>query len=468
MSEQKSNTQANHMWGGRFVDSPDAVMEAINASISYDQRLWYHDILGSKAHATMLVAQHILSPEDGVLIQQGLDQIITEIQQGTFVFKTSLEDIHMNIESRLQEIIGDAAGRLHTARSRNDQVATDTKLWLRDRIDDNIGQIESLQKIILTQAKRHASTIMPGFTHLQTAQPVTFGHHLMAYYEMLERDKGRLRDARIRLNECPLGAAALAGTVYNTNRFMVAESLKFDRPTRNSLDSVSDRDFALEYMAAVAIAAVHLSRLCEEIVIWMTPQFQFISLSDKWTTGSSIMPQKKNPDAAELVRAKTGRLNGNLMTLLTLLKGLPLAYSKDMQEDKEALFDSVDHFTLSLSAVQGMLSEMTVKQDKMKNAAVMGFSVATDLADWLVQKAEIPFRKAHHITGKLVKYAEDSGLALHEIPLAVMQDIEPLIHDDIYRVLTVEASVNLRTTYGGTAPVRVLEQINEREQELLK
>ncbi|MEM6603333.1 MAG: argininosuccinate lyase [Pseudomonadota bacterium] len=459
----KASTQKNKMWGGRFADQPDAVMEAINASISYDKRLWRQDIAGSKAHAAMLAHKNIISKQDYVDILKGLDQIVDEIETDKFTFSAALEDIHMNIEQRLTEIIGPAAGRLHTARSRNDQVATDTKLWLRDVTDHTIKLLTDIQKIILKRAEDYADAVIPGFTHLQTAQPVTFGHHLMAYYEMFERDKTRFIDARARANESPLGAAALAGTVYDTDRFMTAEALEFDRPSRNSLDSVSDRDFALEYMAAAAIAAGHMSRFAEEIVIWMTPQFGFVSLSDQWTTGSSIMPQKKNPDAAELVRAKTGRINGNLIALLTVIKGLPLAYSKDMQEDKEALFDTVDHLELALTAMRGMLSDLKANTDKMRHAANAGFSVATDLADWLVKSLGLPFRQAHHVTGALVKYAEDHNLTLDQIPLAEMQKIEPNITEDIYHVLTVDASVAARQSYGGTAPDQVRLQIKERK-----
>ena len=465
MREKSHNVNhTNQMWGGRFADKPDAVMEAINASISYDKRLWKYDIAGSKAHAAMLAHQGIISQQDLNDIIRGLDIIATEIETGQFIFSPALEDIHMNIENRLREIIGSAAGRLHTARSRNDQVALDTKMWLRDAVSHTITLIEEIQTILLNRAEEYADTIMSGFTHLQTAQPVTFGHHLMAYFEMLERDKGRFRDSQKRLNECPLGAAALAGTVYPTDRFMVAQALGFDAPTRNSLDSVSARDFALEYMSSAAICAGNLSRLAEEIIIWMTPQFGFITLSDKWTTGSSIMPQKKNPDAAELVRAKTGRINGNLVALLTVMKGLPLAYSKDMQEDKEALFDTVDNLELVLTAMRGMLGDLKARPENMRRAAVSGFSVATDLADWLVRSLKLPFREAHHITGKLVHYAETHHIGLEDIPLAEMQKIEPAITNDIYNVLNVDMSVCSRTSYGGTAPQNVRQQISERRK----
>lgn len=463
MTEQKSNK----LWGGRFTDSPDAIMEAMNASIDYDKRLWQEDIRGSKAHARMLYDQEIITQDDYDLILKGLGQISKEIVEDKFVFSAALEDIHMNIENRLCEIVGDAGGRLHTARSRNDQVATDVKLWLREQTDHVIKQLKDIQKSLLVQAEKHIHTIMPGFTHLQTAQPISFAHHLMAYYEMFERDRQRFIDARVRVNQCPLGAAALAGTVYPIDRFQTAKALGFDGPTHNSLDSVSSRDFALEFMAHAAISAGHISRFSEEIVIWMTPQFGFVSLSDKWTTGSSIMPQKKNPDAAELLRAKTGRMNGNLIALLTVMKGLPLAYSKDMQEDKEALFDTVDNYALSLSVLNGMLIDMTAHPDKMRGAAESGFSVATDLADWLVKALNLPFRRAHHITGQLVKYAEDHQMMLHEIPLDIMQSIEGNVTDDIYAVLCCEASVKARTSYGGTAFEQVTQQIEMRKAEWL-
>ena len=453
----------NQMWGGRFADKPDAIMEAINASIDYDKRLWYHDIQGSKAHATMLADNDIISKQDLEDILRGLNQIETEIANGDFIFSTALEDIHMNIESRLRDIIGTAAGRLHTGRSRNDQVATDVRLWLRDATDRILKLITDLQKVLLHKSEHYHATIMPGFTHLQTAQPVTFGHHLMAYFEMLQRDKGRFTDMRNRLNESPLGSAALAGTPYPIDRFATSDSLGFSAPMRNSLDGVSSRDFALEFMSAAAICGGHLSRFAEEIVIWITPQFNFIKLSDKWTTGSSIMPQKKNPDAAELIRAKTGRLNGNLMTLLTIMKGLPLAYSKDMQEDKEPLFDSTDTIELVLSAMIGMVSDIEANIDIMHKAAESGFAVATDLADWLVQTLNMPFRDAHHVTGALVKLAEDKNLMLNNLSIDDMQKIDSRITNDIYKVLTPEASVNARKSYGGTAIMRVLEQIKERK-----
>lgn len=456
----------NQMWGGRFADQPDAIMEAINASISYDQRLWRHDIEGSKAHATMLAENDIISQQDLDDILKGLTQIEDEISRGDFKFSPALEDIHMNIEARLREIIGSPAGRLHTGRSRNDQVATDTRLWLRDATDRVLSLIKQLQKLLLDKAEAYHDAIMPGFTHLQTAQPVTFGHHLMAYFEMLDRDKGRFSDMRQRLNESPLGSAALAGTPYPIDRFATSDALGFARPMRNSLDGVSARDFSLEFMSAAAICTGHLSRFAEEIVIWMTPQFNFISLSDKWTTGSSIMPQKKNPDAAELIRAKTGRMNGNLMALLTIMKGLPLAYSKDMQEDKEPLFDTADAIELVLAASVGMIQDLKAKRENMLAAAEKGFAVATDLADWLVQELDMPFREAHHVTGALVKLAEDKNLMLSELSMADMQQINPKITEQIYQVLTPLASVNARMSYGGTAISRVLEQIKERKESL--
>jgi argininosuccinate lyase len=458
-----SQAKSNQMWGGRFIDKPDAIMEAINASISYDKRLWMHDITASKVHATMLANNHIITQYDCDEIIKGLNQIEIEIANNNFNFSATLEDIHMNIEARLQEIIGEPAGRLHTARSRNDQVATDTRLWLRDATDRIITLIIQLQKVFINKAEQYHDAIMPGFTHLQTAQPVTFGHHLMAYFEMLERDKGRFTDMRQRLNHCPLGSAALAGTPYPINRFETSDALGFSMPMRNSLDGVSARDFSLEFMSAAAICSGHLSRFAEEIVIWMTPQFNFIKLSDKWTTGSSIMPQKKNPDAAELIRAKTGRMNGNLITLLTVMKGLPLAYSKDMQEDKEPLFDSADTIELVLSASIGMISELTANTDAMLKAAEFGFCVATDLADWLVQNLNIPFREAHHVTGLLVKLAENKKCMLHELSLEDMKNIHVQITSNIYKVLTPNSSVNARTSYGGTAIIRVQEQIKERK-----
>ncbi|GGG31767.1 argininosuccinate lyase 1 [Chelatococcus composti] len=453
------NKNANAMWGGRFASSPSALMEAINVSIGFDKRLAAQDIRGSIAHSDMLAKQGIITEEDRDAIHDGLKRILEEIESGQFTFSTALEDIHMNVEGRLRDLIGPAAGRLHTARSRNDQVATDVRLWVREAHDRADAQITNLMDTLLTQAEAHADTVMPGFTHLQSAQPVTFGHHLMAYVEMLGRDRSRIRDSRKRLNECPLGAAALAGTSFPIDRHATAEALGFDGPTRNSLDSVSDRDFILEYLSIAAISAVHLSRLAEEIVIWMTPQFGFVRLSDQWTTGSSIMPQKKNPDAAELVRAKTGRVIGSLVALLTVMKGLPLAYSKDMQEDKERLFDAADTYELVLAAVSGMIADMKPVPERMAAAAGAGFATATDLADWLVRSLGMPFRDAHHVTGRLVAEAEQRGCGLEDLPLDVMQAVEPRITDAVYGVLGVENSVRSRTSFGGTAPDNVRAQV---------
>ena len=445
----------NPLWGGRFAGGPAAIMRRINASIDIDRRLYAEDIAGSKAHCAMLVAQRIFPAEDGAAIAEGLERIRAEIDAGTFVFREDLEDIHLNIEARLTELIGPAAGRLHTARSRNDQVATDFRLWVRGAIDRIDASMAALQAALLDQAETHAAAVMPGFTHLQIAQPVTFGHHLMAYVEMIGRDRGRLADCRRRLNECPLGAAALAGTAFPIDRDATAAALGFDRPAANSLDAVSDRDFAVEFLAAVALAGTHLSRLAEEIVIWSSEPFGFIALSDAFTTGSSIMPQKRNPDAAELVRAKTGRLDGSLMALLTVMKGLPLAYQKDMQEDKLPVFEAADALELCLAAATGMVADMRPKLDRLREAAARGYSTATDLADWLVRTLNIPFRQAHHVTGEIVKRAEASGRSLAEMPLAEMQAIEPAITASVYDVLDVERSVASRTSFGGTAPDRV-------------
>jgi argininosuccinate lyase len=445
----------NKMWGGRFRSGPDAIMEEINASIGFDQRLFAQDIAGSKAHAAMLAAQGIISKTDAAGIRKGLDAIAREIEDGTFTFSRALEDIHLNVESRLKELIGPAAGRLHTGRSRNDQVALDFRLYVRDTIDHFDLQLKDLQLALAEKAEAHAATIMPGFTHLQVAQPVTFGHHCLAYVEMLARDRSRLADARRRMNENPLGAAALAGTSFPIDRHATAKALGFDRPTRNSLDTVADRDFVLETLSACAICATHLSRLAEEIVIWSTSQFRFVKLSDKYTTGSSIMPQKRNPDAAELVRAKPGRIIGALTALLTVMKGLPLTYSKDMQEDKEPAFDAFDNMSLALAATAGMVRDLTPNAEEMRKAAAAGFSTATDLADWLVRTLKMPFREAHHVTGSLVALAETEGCDLPELPLKLMQSVEPRITRDVYKVLTVENSVASRTSYGGTAPKNV-------------
>lgn len=446
---------SNKMWGGRFGEGPDKIMEEINASIGFDQRFFAQDIRGSKAHCIMLAETGIISSADADKIVAGLDVVLKEIEEGRFSFKRELEDIHMNIESRLTDLIGAAAGRLHTARSRNDQVALDFKLYIRDTIDHLDEQLADLQMALVEKAEAHAATIMPGFTHLQTAQPVTFGHHCLAYVEMAGRDRSRLADARKRLNESPLGAAALAGTSFPIDREHTARTLGFDGPTRNSLDSVSDRDFVLETLSAAAIAATHLSRLAEEIVIWSTFGFNFVRLTDGFTTGSSIMPQKRNPDAAELVRAKSGRVIGALTSLLVVMKGLPLAYSKDMQEDKEAAFDALDALSLSLAAMTGMVSTLTVNEDAMRAAASRGFSTATDLADWLVRALGLPFRQAHHITGTLVAMAEKQNIDLDALSLDEMKSIEPGITDEIYSVLGVDNSVASRTSFGGTAPENV-------------
>ena len=447
------------MWGGRFSASPGELMQAINASIDFDKRLAAQDIAGSKAHAAMLAAKGIITKTDFKKIDRGLSQISKEIKNGTFPFSRELEDIHLNIESRLKEKIGEAAGRLHTGRSRNDQVATDFRLWVRDHLDQFDAQLETLQRALLDQAEAHADTIMPGFTHLQSAQPVTFGHHMLAYLEMFARDRSRFKDCRARMNESPLGAAALAGTPYPIDRKMTAKELGFARPMANSLDAVSARDFALEALAAASICATHLSRLSEEIVIWMSAQFQFISLSDAFTTGSSIMPQKRNPDAAELIRAKVGRIVGAMTSLTIVMKGLPLAYSKDMQEDKEPVFDAFDALDLGLAAMAGMVADMTPNKERLAEAAGAAFSTATDLADWLVMKLNMPFRQAHHVTGTIVALAEKQGKTLGAMDLADMQKIEPKITKDIYSVLTPLASAKSRTSYGGTAPKEVRKQV---------
>jgi argininosuccinate lyase len=450
---------SNRMWGGRFSSGPDAIMEEINASIGFDHRLYKQDIAGSIAHATMLAEAGILTQADRDAIVTGLNAVLAEIESQKFNFSRSLEDIHMNVESRLRELIGDAAGRLHTARSRNDQVATDFRLYVRDAIDTLLAQVKVLQLALVERADAEAETIMPGFTHLQSAQPVTFGHHLLAYVEMLGRDAGRLEDARRRLNESPLGSAALAGTPYPIDREMTATALGFDRPTANSLDAVSDRDFILETLGAGAIMAMHLSRFAEELVIWSSAQFNFVRLSDKFTTGSSIMPQKRNPDAAELVRAKVGRIIGALASLLVVMKGLPLAYSKDMQEDKEVAFDALDALSLSLAAMTGMVGDLEVNRDRMRAAAAMGFSTATDVADWLVRQANIPFRVAHEITGHIVKLAEQKGIPLDGLTIEDFKLIDHRIDSRIHKVLSVESSVRARRSYGGTAPENVLAQV---------
>ena len=457
---------SNRMWGGRFASGPDAIMEEINASIEFDKRLYRQDIAGSIAHATMLAATGILSETDKDAIIAGLEQVRGEIEAGTFTFSRALEDIHMNVEARLKEVIGDAAGRLHTARSRNDQVATDFKLYVRDAIDTLVPQIEALQKALLARAEEEADTILPGFTHLQNAQPVSLGHHLLAYVEMLGRDAGRLADARRRLNESPLGSAALAGTPYPIDRDMTAKALGFDRPTANSLDAVADRDFILETLSAASISAMHLSRFAEELVIWSSAQFGFVRLSDKFSTGSSIMPQKRNPDAAELVRAKVGRIIGALNSLLIVMKGLPLAYSKDMQEDKEVAFDALDAFGLALAAMTGMVADLSFNHARMRASADAGFSTATDLADWLVREANIPFRDAHHITGHAVALCEQKGCGLDGLTIEDLKLLDSRLDSRVHKVLTVEASVASRKSYGGTAPDNVRAQI-ARWQKLL-
>jgi len=454
------------MWGGRFSEKPADLMQAINVSIGVDKRLWPQDLAGSRAHCRMLAHQGIISRADADAILGGLGQIQAEIKAGTFPFRDEYEDIHMNVEVRLKELIGEPAGRLHTARSRNDQVATDFRLWVRDACDRTVEQIRALQRALLIQAEAHADALMPGFTHLQPAQPVTFGHHMMAYVEMFGRDAGRFADARERMNESPLGSAALAGSPFPIDREMTASALGFARPMANSLDGVSDRDFALESLAAASICAGHLSRLAEEIVIWMTPQFGFVALSDAFTTGSSIMPQKKNPDAAELVRAKTGRITGALVALTTVMKGLPLAYSKDMQEDKPPVFEAFDALDLALSAMAGMVADLTPNRARMAAAAGAGFSTATDLADWLVRELGLPFRTAHHVTGAAVKRAEALGVDLVDLPLDELQALESGITANVYDVLTPAASAASRKAWGGTSPEAVREQVRRWKERI--
>ncbi|SEP78680.1 argininosuccinate lyase [Thalassovita taeanensis] len=461
-----SDKSSNQMWGGRFAAGPDAIMEAINASIGYDQRMAAQDIAGSRAHAAMLAATGIVSDSDAAAIREGLLTVLSEIEGGTFEFSTALEDIHMNVEARLKDLIGEPAGRLHTARSRNDQVATDFKLWVRDQMDAAISGIEALMRALLGQAEAGADWVMPGFTHLQVAQPVTWGHHMMAYVEMLGRDLSRFRDARARMNESPLGAAALAGTSFPINRHMTAEALGFDRPAANSLDAVADRDFALEFLSCASICAMHLSRFAEELVIWSSAQFRFVKMSDKWSTGSSIMPQKRNPDAAELIRAKIGRIFGANVALMTVMKGLPLAYSKDMQEDKEQVFDAADNLMLALAAMAGMVGDMTANRPALAEAAGSGFSTATDLADWLVRALNLPFRDAHHVTGSLVALAEGKGCDLPELSLDDMQAVHAGITAAVFDVLGVDNSVASRVSYGGTAPVQVRAQITRWKEVL--
>ncbi|AMY67427.1 argininosuccinate lyase [Frigidibacter mobilis] len=455
----KENHPSNQMWGGRFAAGPDAIMEAINASISFDKRLYAQDIRGSRAHAAMLAATGIVTDSDAAAIREGLLTVLSEIEGGNFPFRVALEDIHMNVEARLKEIIGEPAGRLHTARSRNDQVATDFRLWVREQCDAAMQGLQALIGALLGQAEAGAGWVMPGFTHLQTAQPVTWGHHMMAYVEMFGRDMSRFADARARMNESPLGAAALAGTSFPIDRHMTAEALGFDRPMANSLDAVSDRDFALEFLSASSICAMHLSRFAEELVIWSSAQFRFVALSDRFSTGSSIMPQKKNPDAAELIRAKIGRILGATVALFTVMKGLPLAYSKDMQEDKEQVFDAADTLMLALAAMEGMVRDMTARVENLERAAASGFSTATDLADWLVRELGLPFREAHHVTGALVALAEAKGCDLPELTLAEMQSAHAGIRQDVYSVLGVHNSVASRQSYGGTAPDQVRAQV---------
>ncbi len=454
-----SDKSSNQMWGGRFAAGPDAIMEAINASIGFDKRMAAQDIAGSRAHAAMLAAQGIVTSSDAEAMREGLLTVLSEIETGVFQFSTALEDIHMNVEARLKEVIGAPAGRLHTGRSRNDQVATDFRLWVRDQLDAASSGLTALISALVAQAEMGADWVMPGFTHLQTAQPVTWGHHMLAYVEMFARDLSRVQDARKRMNESPLGAAALAGTSFPIDRDMTALALGFDRPMANSLDAVSDRDFALEFLSVASISAMHLSRFAEELVIWSSAQFRFVTLSDRFSTGSSIMPQKKNPDAAELIRAKVGRIFGANVALMMVMKGLPLAYSKDMQEDKEQVFDAADNWMLALAAMEGMVKDMTANRTNLEAAASAGFSTATDLADWLVRTLDLPFRDAHHVTGSLVAMAEQKGCDLPDLSLEDMQAVHEAITADVFDVLGVHNSVASRTSYGGTAPVRVREQV---------
>ncbi|MGB3625800.1 MAG: argininosuccinate lyase [Henriciella sp.] len=459
-------TQGQQMWGGRFAAQPSDIMQSINASIDVDKRMVLQDVAGSRAHADMLAECEIISAEDNEAIQGGLDQILTEVAAGTFPYRVELEDIHMNVEARLKEIIGEPAGRLHTARSRNDQVVTDFRLWTRGALGEAQAGMRALQKALVARAGEVTDAVMPGFTHLQTAQPVTLGHHLLAYVEMIERDNGRCADAAQRLNESPLGAAALAGTGFPIDRDMTAEALGFDRPMGNSLDAVSARDFALEALSALAIAATHLSRLAEEIVLWSSAQFNFARLSDEWSTGSSIMPQKRNPDAAELIRAKASLIAGQFASLQGAVKALPLAYAKDLQDDKRLTFEAFDTFGLSVKAMTGMIETISFNREAMRAAAAKGFSTATDLADYLVRELKMPFRDAHHVTGRIVAAAEAEGAELEALPLQSMQAIEPRLTEDVFSVLSVEASAASRQSYGGTSPVRVGEQVDQWKQRL--
>ena len=463
----KKKAAPNTMWGGRYALGPAEIMEKINASIGFDRKLYAQDIAGSLAHADMLVAQGILTAKDGRAIKQGLARVKDEIEQGKFKFSTKLEDIHFNVEQRLTDLIGPAGGRLHTARSRNDQVALDVRLWTRDAVDRVQALLRELQVALLDRAEEYAATIMPGFTHLQTAQPITFGHHLMAYVEMFGRDRSRLLGCRLRLNESPLGAAALAGTPHPIDRHRTAQALGFESAMANSLDAVSDRDYVVEFLAAASLCAVHLSRLAEEIVIWCSAPFRFIALSDAFTTGSSIMPQKRNPDAAELTRAKVGRIMGAFVALCTILKGLPLTYGKDMQEDKEPLFDAADSLELGIAAMTGMVRDLKANPQRMRAVASADYSVATDLADWLVRKAGLPFRQAHHVTGRLVGIASDKGVDLDKLSLKEMQDVEPAIDRSVFKVLTVEASVAARKSFGGTAPANVARAVKDARKRFL-
>ena len=462
------NTEVNQMWGGQFSSAPAELLAKINVSVGFDKRLYRQDIRGSVAHAKMLARQKIITDSDAKAIIDGLKAILADIESGNFVFQDSLEDVHMNIESALKKRIGDAAGRLHTARSRNDQVATDFRLYVRDALDAFDGAFKALQRALLSRAEEHVGTLMPGFTHLQVAQPVTLGHHLLAYVEMIGRDRDRIRDARKRMNESPLGAAALAGTSFPIDREYTAQELGFDAPMSNSLDAVASRDFALEFLSIAAIAAVHLSRFAEEMVNWSSVQFGFIRFSDSWSTGSSIMPQKRNPDAAELVRGKSGRMFGNLMSLLATMKALPLAYNKDMQEDKEPVFDSVENLMVCVQAMTSMVLDFSVNKEKMEESASEAYANATDLADWLVRELKLPFRDAHHITAKLVKFATGKGKKLEELSLKDMQTIEPKIRKDIFTVLATIDSVKSRTSFGGTAPDNVRKAITEAKKRYLK
>ena len=463
MADEKSSQRT---WGGRFETKPDELMTRINASIGFDKRLWREDIAGSKAHAAMLRDQKIISEADAEAILEGLDKIGEEFERGGVPEHVELEDIHMTVEHRLTELIGDAAGRLHTARSRNDQVATDLRLWVENACWDAVEAIDDLCAVLVDRAEEHVETVMPGFTHLQVAQPVTLGHHLLAYFEMLDRDVSRFVAASVRISQCPLGAAALAGTGFSIDRDATAKALGFSEPTANSLDSVSDRDFALDYLSAATQCSLHLSRLAEELIIWASPQFGFVKLSEQFSTGSSIMPQKRNPDAAELVRGHSGRIMGCLTSLMVTMKGLPLAYSKDMQDDKEPVFEAYDLLMLSLEAMAGMMGTITFVPERMRAAAEQGFSTATDLADWLVREADVPFREAHHITGRAVKLAEEHGCQLDALSMRELKDIDGRIDERVFDVLSVDASVRSRTSYGGTAPDRVREQIARAKAEL--